>query len=245
MRIIVYLGPSTPLRLARERLEADYRPPVRHGDIWRALRDAPDAIAVIDGVFEHIPSVWHKEILEALDAGVHVFGASSMGALRAAELDAFGMVGVGRIYEKFRSGEWRDDDEVALAHGPAETGYVNLSLPMANVRFTLEAAEAAGVLTAEQAAAVATAAKGVHYPSRSWTAVDRAAPLDEASLSRLRAWRKTGAVDQKRADALALLDRLAALRAAPPPPFRPPFAYERTDLAEFARGLALGGSGEA
>ena len=36
--------------------------------------------------------------------GIHVFGAASIGALRAAELDAFGMRGIGRIYEDFRDG---------------------------------------------------------------------------------------------------------------------------------------------
>jgi len=39
-----------------------------------------------------------------MSRGVHVFGASSMGALRAAELAAFGMVGFGRIYDLFRTG---------------------------------------------------------------------------------------------------------------------------------------------
>ena len=67
--------------------------------------------------------VWHKEILWALPEGVPVFGSASMGALRAAELRGFGMRGVGRIFEAFREGALEDDDEVALAHGPAATGY--------------------------------------------------------------------------------------------------------------------------
>ena len=46
-----------------------------------------------------------------------------MGALRAAELHVFGMVGVGRVFELFRDGLLEDDDEVAVAHGPADSGY--------------------------------------------------------------------------------------------------------------------------
>ena len=85
---IIFAGPS----LAGAELSAypklDIRPPVRQGDVWRASRDKPRAIGIIDGYFEGVPSVWHKEILWALGQGIPVLGASSMGALRAAEMAA-------------------------------------------------------------------------------------------------------------------------------------------------------------
>ena len=65
---------------------------------------APRAIGIIDGVFLDVASVWHREILWALSQGVHVFGAASMGALRAAELDGFGMRGVGRSTPRIATG---------------------------------------------------------------------------------------------------------------------------------------------
>jgi hypothetical protein len=46
-------------------------------------------------IFDSTPAVLHKEILWAMDRGVGVSGAASMGALRAAELHWYGMVGVG------------------------------------------------------------------------------------------------------------------------------------------------------
>jgi hypothetical protein len=242
MRVMAFLGPSAPLSAARAVLPgADYRAPVRHGDIWRALEDAPDIIGIVDGLFEQEPAVWHKEILAALDAGVHVYGASSMGALRAAELHPFGMRGVGRIFEAFRDGSWLDDDEVALLHGPAEAGYPALSLPMANVRFTLEAAQANGVIDAEGASRVVAAAKAIFYARRDWTAILRAAQTDVASgsLQRLRDWLPGGYVDAKRADALAMLAEIGRFAAEAPAPFSPNFTYERTDLAEHARAAAL------
>ena len=54
-----------------------------------------------------------KKIMHLIDSGVTVIGAASMGALRAAELDAYGMLGVGRIYQMYASGEICGDDEVA------------------------------------------------------------------------------------------------------------------------------------
>jgi len=52
------------------------------------------------GYFEIVPTVWHKEILWAMDRGIHVYGGASIGALRAAELADFGMTGIGQIYEQ-------------------------------------------------------------------------------------------------------------------------------------------------
>ena len=115
-------------------------PPAGVGDIARAVRRGPRAIALIDGMFERVLPVWHKEILWAMARGVHVFGAASMGALRAAELHAFGMQGVGRIFEAYRYGELEADDEVAVLHGPADLGFVAVTEALVNVRATLRRA---------------------------------------------------------------------------------------------------------
>ena len=79
-------------------------PPAAQGDVYRAALSRPVAIGLVDGYFERVPAVWHKEILWALSQGIHVFGSASMGALRAAELAPFGMVGVGAIFEAYRDG---------------------------------------------------------------------------------------------------------------------------------------------
>src|SRR5258708_5321121 len=105
MSVVVFVGPTLPLETARLELDAIYRPPVAQGDVWRAARLNPRAIGIIDGYFEGVPTVWHKEILWAMAQGIHVVGAASMGALRAAELKDFGMEGVGPIYEAFVRGD--------------------------------------------------------------------------------------------------------------------------------------------
>ncbi len=114
MRAIVFAGPSVPRSEVEAISGVEWRPPVSQGDVYRAAQTSPDVIAIIDGYFDGVPSVWHKEILWAMSCGIHVFGAGSMGALRAAELYPFGMRGVGEIFASFRDGILEDDDEVAV-----------------------------------------------------------------------------------------------------------------------------------
>lgn len=214
--IVVFLGPSLPLGEARRLLAARYLPPVRSGDIFRLRRLRPRAIAVIDGLFETIGAVWHKEILFALEDGIPVFGASSMGALRAAELDAFGMIGHGAIFEAYRDGVYTDDDEVALLHGPAEYGYPPKSEAMVNVRATVAAALRGRAISSEEGEGLIRAAKAVFYQDRTMAAViDLAWGAGSDAGGRFQRFLDEGGyVDQKRDDARSLLLHLAGLDAA-------------------------------
>ncbi|NVB40165.1 hypothetical protein G6O69_20125 [Pseudenhygromyxa sp. WMMC2535] len=187
------------------------------GDVYRALRRRPRAIVIIDGLFEQTPSVWHKELLLALSRGVWVYGAASMGALRACELDGFGMIGVGSIYARFRAGELDDDDEVAVSHGSAESGWRPLSEAMVNLRDGLAAARDDGLIDAHEHDALITAAKRRFYPERSWgqTLIDaRERGLKADRCAELRALVRSRAPGTKAADARAGLERVAADLAA-------------------------------
>ena len=96
MSVYVFTGPYAAAdEAARACSTPSYLPPVSQGDVYRVALERPRAIGIIDGYFERVPAVWHKEILWAMTQGIHVFGSASMGALRAAELEAFGMEGVG------------------------------------------------------------------------------------------------------------------------------------------------------
>ena len=94
---IIFLGPSLPVADARAVLDADYRPPVQRGDVLTAAEARPPLIGVIDGVFLATLPPSPMEVLRALRTGVPILGAASLGALRAVELELFGMIGVGRI----------------------------------------------------------------------------------------------------------------------------------------------------
>jgi hypothetical protein len=144
--ILVYLGPSLPLAQAREILPgAIYRPPARQGDIVTdVVTLAPSRIILIDGEFRQNLSVWHKEIIYALQyTGLEaIYGASSIGALRAAELDYLGMIGIGQIYQWYRDGVTEDDSEVALAYAVHESPegpiYHPSSVPLVDIRAAVE-----------------------------------------------------------------------------------------------------------
>jgi hypothetical protein len=230
MSAYVFVGPT--IRPDEVRAAGDFvcLPPVAQGDVYRLLSARPRAIGIIDGYFEGVPSAWHKEILFAMAAGVHVFGSASMGALRAAELHAFGMRGVGAIFEDYHRGILEDDDEVAVLHGPAEAGFVALSEPMVNVRATLRRAEREGVITAGARAMLAATAKSVFYQERSWDTVLAAADGAFASdLRALRDWLPHARVDQKRLDALAMLAAMQAFLADDPGPASASYSFEWTD----------------
>lgn len=234
MRPVVFLGPSLARCEAERVLAADYRPPVRRGDVHRAVRDGAHLIGIVDGYFHDVPSVWHKEILWALSQGVTVLGAASMGALRAAELHGFGMEGVGGIFAAYRDGILTDDDEVAVQHGPAELGYPALSEALVNIRATLAAAERQQVVSPTLAAELTVLAKRIFYPERSWGALlaaARTAPLPAEPLVAFEAWLPDNRVNRKRADALLLLQAVRERLAHPERTrTRPSFSFEVTEL---------------
>jgi hypothetical protein len=256
----VFTGPTLPAADARAELDAVYLPPVQQGDVYRAaVRHRPRAIGIIDGYFQQVPSVWHKEILWAMAQGIHCFGSASMGALRAAELTPFGMRGVGRIFEAYRDGRlepyaaepFEDDDEVAVVHGLPEAGLVPLSEPLVNIRCTLAAAAEAGVVAPDTRDALAAIAKGFFYPDRSYERLlARAAEagLPPRQLAALRAWLPDGRVDQKREDGLAMLAAMRDLLAGDPPPARVHYVFEPSEMWQRAAAAALPvrpGSGDA
>ena len=227
---LVFVGPTLrESEVAALLPGARVLPPVKCGDLLRLVaqdrRRGLRRLAIIDGYFEGTAAVWHKEILLALERGVAVYGAASMGALRAAELAPFGMIGVGAIYRAYRTGAIVADDEVAVGHAPAELGYLPFCEPLVNIRFALAAAVREGVITGRTHARLFEIARGLFYRARTWPIVldqGRRAGLPRAQLAALAAWPKP---DQKAADARALLRRLARERA----PRRPrPIAVPRT-----------------
>lgn len=223
-RTVVFAGPSLP-PAARPRLAGlDWRAPARAGDALRLLdAEPPGAVVLIDGLFDGAPAIRHKELLLLLSEGVAVFGAASMGALRACELSDYGMRGVGRVFEAYARGRWTGDDEVALLHGPAELDWAPLTEPLVNVRATLAAAVRARVLAAGAARQVLDLARRTHFGVRTWEHLEETGAAPEA-LGRLRPWLARGRVDLKRADALAGVEaavsrgRAVAGRRRPPPP---------------------------
>ncbi len=243
MKACVFVGPTLREEDLPPNDEIVVLPPVAQGDVYRVAQERPSAIGIVDGYFEGVLSVWHKEILWAMAEGIHVFGSASMGALRAAELHPFGMYGTGRIFEAYRDGDLEDDDEVAVIHGPAETGYLALSEAMVNIRETLAAAGRKGVITDTTSDALVRVAKELFYHDRTFErllerAADHSMPPQE--LAALRAWLPQGRVDQKREDALAMLAAMQMLLASDPEPLRVDYAFEWTRMWDDAVAISAG-----
>ncbi len=254
MNVCIFTGPTISPADAATELDALYFPPAAEGDVYRATLRRPQVIGIIDGYFQDVPSVRLKEILWAMSRGIHVFGSASMGALRATELAAFGMEGVGKVFELFRDGILEDDDEVAVAHGPAELGFPSLSEAMVNIRQTLRKAETEEVITAKVGTALEQIAKQLFYPERNYSALlHRAAEmgLPQPQLERLRGWLPQGRVNQKREDAVAMLRLISRRLAGATEPKRVSFSFEHTAMWEAvlrksgdSRGNAQADAGE-
>jgi hypothetical protein len=203
---IVFAGPS----LYGAEFDAGdvvIRGPAEMGDLERAVADGATAVGLIDGHYQQVGSVWHKEILFALAAGVAVYGAASMGALRVSECEVFGMIPVGDIARRYCSGELFDDADVALTNGPAELGFPPLTEAMVDVEATAAHLGSAGLVTPETATAIVSAARAIFFADRTVEAIfDRLSPD-------LLALYQAHRIGQKTADALALVETLKALPA--------------------------------
>ncbi|MGE6740300.1 TfuA-like protein [Allorhizobium pseudoryzae] len=209
---ILFVGPSLPDAATHIGPDIILRPPARQGDVMRAIADGATAIGLIDGLFENVAPIWHKEILFALSKGIPVLGAASMGALRAAECAPFGMIGIGEIFAQYADGRRVDDSDVALLHGPPEMKYAAVSVPMVNVEATLACAAKLAVLHPDVTHQLLASARSIFYKERTWRKIATTAGLewDEVALAL-----KAAAVDQKRLDALALVQALSTTERMP------------------------------
>jgi hypothetical protein len=209
---VLFAGPSLHqdlVYLRRHQSDVDWHGPARCGDIVRAVRGGATAIGLVDGLFDQDAAPWHKEILYALSLGISVAGGASMGALRAAECSAFGMVGIGEVYRRYATGEVTDDADVAQLHAPAELNYLPLTEPWVNIEPTFRGMEEQGVLRRAAIEALIATAKRIHYSERTYPEIVRLTEeLTEDEAATALQWLRDHAVDQKRQDALAVLEWL-------------------------------------
>lgn len=189
----------------------ELRAPARQGDLMEAVLQGATAIGLVDGFFETVPSVWHKEILFALSQGVEVLGAASMGALRAAECAAFGMKPVGKIAEAYCDGLLDDDAAVAQMHGPAELGYPTFTDALVDSLANIDALLDIGAISAGEADSLRISARRLHFKDRTAHTVVLGAHIyprhreEEVLGAYARNWRS-----QKSRDCELLIARLRA-----------------------------------
>jgi len=209
--IHVYSGPTiTAAEVTGICPQAVTHPPIRHGDLIALAPEPRDTVVIIDGLFHGVAPIRHKEILTVLAGGVSVVGASSMGALRAAELHPYGMHGVGEVYQAYRDGRLTADDAVTVQHTPEGRP---LGEPLVNLIHALDAAREAGIISGQDTDRLRDLAQAQHYSHRSWTALRRSAQDDPQLLTAVDAVTDRHACRSRAAD-LKHLDAVTAVRAA-------------------------------
>lgn len=167
MKTAVFVGPSLQVTQVRTMLPtASILPPAGVGDIYQAVLQGYRRILLIDGEFKSRPAVWHKEIHYALSRQVLMIGCSSMGALRAAELQQIGMIGSGWVYEQYSEGHIHDDDEVAVTFCPQELEFQPVSLALAAIRYGLLKAETTLSISHAFSRLIIKEFKKLYYPDR-------------------------------------------------------------------------------
>jgi len=209
-RIVIFIGPSLPLKDAKKILDADYHPPIARGDIATLLNDPPDVIGIIDGVFHQQPAISHREILRALKEGVTVVGGSSMGALRSAELDYAGMIGIGTVYGEYRDGIIESDDDVAIVFNP-ETHEL-LSEALVSMRYNFHLAEKEGIINSNDSKILYDTAKKIYYPQRTYSRVLNDSGLDKNKIQKIETFLEKNGTDIKREDAIKVLKYIKNLK---------------------------------
>ena len=221
---ILFAGPSICDVVVPDGVEV--RPPAVAGDL-AGLRDyPPPVVALVDGCFEIAPSVWHKEIVDLLAAGVSVLGAASLGAIRAAELHMFGMIGVGSLFRAYRDGHVRRDDAVMLAHAPAELGFRPLTLALVEAEAALDHV----CMPAAERRMLLRIARTMPFRARTWPMILEAYARRTGRPASAPVEMLATAPSIKRRDTLELLALLQD-PITPPPPCAPP------PLTSFYRAL--------
>lgn len=208
VKIIIYTGLSLPFDEAKEILDSHddveviYKRPIKRGDLGHDIKENPDIIGIIDGVFHQNSSVGHKEILNVLNKGITVVGASSMGALRASEMDSLGMIGVGHVYDQYRSGKVASDDDVAVMLD-SET-LEALSEPLINMDYVFTNAVDENIINETQKDELIRIAKSTFYPKRNYSQTLNSSDLDDETKNKLINFIRSS-VDIKKEDAKELI----------------------------------------
>src|ERR671915_2033140 len=213
---IIFLGPSLSDEKARKIFDADYRPPARKGDFLRLAAADFDvvemAIGFVDGVFlqDYPPTpieVYHL----ARKKGVLLVGAASLGALRAVELEKFGMVGIGKIFQLYKMGKLNADDEVAVTFA-SEGDYQLQSEAMIDIRYNLYLAHKKGVINEKAKSMLVRLAKEIYFPHRKYTYILEEArnryPMLESEINSFGSYIRSNRKSLKEMDAIRLVKYL-------------------------------------
>lgn len=214
VKIIIYTGLSIPFDEAMQILDSHddieviYKKPIKRGDLNQDMKENPDIIAIIDGVFHQSSAVGHREIINVIKKGVKVYGSSSMGALRASELDVLGMEGIGYCYNEYASGNITSDDDVAVMLD-SDT-LEPLSIPLISMDYVFTNAVKENIITQKEKEELVKITKETYYPRRNYAQTLSQSSLDENKKRKLINFIQNSK-DIKKEDAKTLLNHIKSV----------------------------------
>jgi hypothetical protein len=212
--VVVFVGPSLDPEKARTILEADYRPPAKKGDLIKlimSLDEKETVVGLIDGYFllDYPPTPIEVYQLIVRPNTV-VIGSSSIGALRAVELEKFGMIGIGKIFQLFKHGKLDADDEIAVTF--SQDLYRLQSEAMVDIRYNLYLSLKRRFVDKETKDAIAKVAKSIYFPFRTYQNIVEETiknyPQLENSARRFEAYILRNRKSLKERDALKLIEHI-------------------------------------
>ncbi|HEU5172708.1 MAG TPA: TfuA-like protein [Nitrososphaeraceae archaeon] len=164
---IVFLGPSLKLDKAKQIINAEFKPPAKKGDFIKlSLMSETRKIVLIDGVFLQDYPPTPIEVFQVISkSNFKVYGASSIGALRAVELEKFGMEGIGKIFELYKKEIINSDDEIAVTF---DSDYNLISEAMIDIRYNIFLAWKHQIIDKETKQIMTKIAKRIYFPYRSY-----------------------------------------------------------------------------
>ena len=209
-KIKVYAGLSVKEAEIKAVLpSADYAEPIRRGNTFRDIRDGYHVIVIIDGRFQQSMAVSPSELMDTMRCGIKIYGSSSMGALRAVELEPYGMIGFGKIFEYIKQTPYFRDDYLGqiFTEGDHET----LSEPYVNFMFSLAKMKQEGQLESADHDLLDEIYREIHFGERDlYTLIDRikAEHAERAEDLVPIAKRAFSYHNQKREDGIGLLQQV-------------------------------------
>lgn len=182
VQAIIFLGPSLKIEKAKSILpEVEYKPPVKKGDLLKLSSSLKEEtiIGIIDGYFllDYPPppiEVYH--ILTK--KWVKVIGGASLGALRAVELEKFGMVGIGNIFHLYKSKKIIADDEVAVTF---TSDNILQSEAMIDIRYNVMRAFKRSIISKDAKKDIIKISKNTYFPYRRYQDIIEKAKLNDQS----------------------------------------------------------------
>jgi hypothetical protein len=210
MKIKIYSGLTLSEQEIRAVLpQAHCAPPIRRFDLAQDVEQGFHVVGIIDGEFFQSFAVTPSEILDALRSGLRVYGAGSMGAMRAAELRVHGMVGCGAIYDRICRERYFQDDHLGVVFDGIEG---QASLPMVDFIATVDHLVDGTLLPKESASVLIQAYQRLHFTQRRIDALRASlasAGVLDGALAQAVTDLERRTVSLKRLDGLELLARVA------------------------------------